>query len=46
MSIEDRIAALFEDGEARAAFLKWGWLVSILVLAFGYMVILYTLFWD
>ncbi|MDX1611679.1 MAG: hypothetical protein R3185_04870 [Candidatus Thermoplasmatota archaeon] len=44
MSFEDRIVSLFEDGEARAAFLKWGWLASILFLSFGYGVILWTLF--
>lgn len=44
MSFEDRIAHWFEDGETRAALLKWGWLVSLLVLVFGYGVILYTLF--
>lgn len=45
MSWEERVAHWLQDGETRAMALRWGWWISLGVLALGYGVIAYTLFY-
>ncbi len=44
MTLEDRIVHWLEDGETRAKALRWGWMISLGFLMFGYGVIMWELF--